>query len=275
MSNVVKITKAKKKSKNRVGFLGLLLVASIICFFLLSPIFAIEEIEVKGNEQATEKYIISSSGIFYGENILKMNKFDAIEKIKSLPVVESAAIKREWPDKVIITVFERETVAEVAFYGSKLLISETGDVIRVITDNTETKMPVLEGITVKDVTVGEKLLCAEEEKLKKYLEVLKILKENDMLINVVKLSDNDGISVSLDRGHVVFFGDADNLRYKTDWLKGILEKEENPAYIDLHNLDKVVTKPVWGIFNDSKAPEDESNFDDESADRMRGADDEE
>ena len=30
-----------------------------------------------------------------------------------------------------------------------------------------------------------------------------------------------------------------------------MEKEENPAYIDLHNLDKVITKPVWGVLNNT------------------------
>ena len=73
MSNIVKISKAKKKSKSHIGFLGLLLVASIFCFLLLSPIFAIDDIEVKGNNILSSKYVISASGILFGENILKMN----------------------------------------------------------------------------------------------------------------------------------------------------------------------------------------------------------
>ena len=276
MNNVVKITRAKKKSKNHLGFLGLLLIIAIICFFLLSPIFAIDYIEVKGNVASTAKYIISSSGILYGENILRINKFDAISKISNIPVIETASIKREWPDKIIITVKEKEPVAEVAFYGSKLLISENGDVINVITDNTNTALPILEGITVKDVIVGEKLICEEDEKLKNYLEVLKKLKENDMLKNVVSIVDNSGILVNFEIGHMVFFGDIDNLQHKIDWLRGILEKEKNPAYIDLHNLDKVITKPVWEVVNETKTSDiDADNTVANTQDEIRGESNEE
>ena len=253
MSNIVKITKAKKKSKSHAGFLGLILVALIICFFLVSPVFSIENIEVNGNKTVTESYIISATDSLYGENILNMNKFNIIDKINSLPIIEETDIKRKWPDTIVITVKEKETVAEVKFYGSKLLLSENGDVINVITDDTSTGLPILEGITIQDVVTGETVKCKEEEKLKKYLEILKKLKENDMLNNVVKLSENEGFLVHFDIGHVAFLGDIDNLQRKIEWLKGIWEKEENPAYIDLHNLDKVITKPVWGVLNNTSA----------------------
>lgn len=252
MSNIVKITKAKKKSKSHAGFLGLILVTLVICFLLLSPIFAIENIEVSGNKTVTSNYIISAADALYGENILRMNKFNIIDKINALPVIEETDIKRKWPNTLVITVKERDAVAEVKFYGSKLLLSENGDVINVITDDTITNYPILEGITIKDVITGEAVKCKEEEKLKKYLEVLKKLKENDMLNEVVKLSENEGFLVHFKIGHVAFLGDIDNLQRKIEWLKGVWEKEANPAYIDLHNLDKVITKPVWGMLNDSK-----------------------
>lgn len=274
MSKIVKITKAKKKSKNRIGFLGLLLVGAVVCFFLLSPIFAIDDIEVNGNITSTEKYIISSSGILYGENILKMNKFEAIEKINTIPVIEETTIKRKWPDKIIITVTEKEPIAETKFYGSKLLISEAGEVMNVITDDTQTNYPNLEGITVKDVTVGKELICAEKERLKKYLEVLKSLKENDMLNNVIKLTDDEGVLISFDVGHVAFLGDIDNLHYKISLIKEIWKKEENPSYIDLHNLEKIITKPVWGMLEKEKS-EEELEVTDDNQEQIRGVEGEE
>lgn len=251
MNNIVKITDARKKSKNHTWFLGLILVIAIVCFLLLSPIFAIQDIEVRGNSIVSSKYIVSASGIFFGENILKMNKFNAIDKINSVPAIESAKIKREWPNKIVITIEEKDAIAETSFYGSKLVICDDGDVISVITDSTATNLPFLDGIVVQDVIVGAKLLCSDGQKLEKYLEVLKILKENDMLNDIVKLSYKDGILIHFALGHIAFLGETDNLQYKISWLKGILEKEANPAYIDLHNLEKVITKPAWGIFEES------------------------
>lgn len=247
MSNVVKITKIKRKSKSHAGLLGLLLIVAIICFFLLSPIFAIENIEVKGNTNVTSNHIVSVSGITYKKNILQINKYDAVNKINALPIIKETTIRRSWPNTIIITVEEKTAVAEVKFYGSKLLISEDGDVIDVVTDGKESNCPLLEGITVQDVKTGEKLICKEEEKLKKYLEVLKKLKENDMLNGVVKLGEKDGFLVYFEIGHIAYLGDTDNLQRKMEWLKSVWQKESNPAYIDLHNLDKVMTKPVWGM----------------------------
>lgn len=252
MSNVVKISKAKRKSKSHAGFLGFVLVILVVCFFLLSPIFSIESIEVIGNSSITSNYIVSSSGILYGENILRINKFNAVDKVNSLPVIKSASIKRIWPNKLVITVEEKEAIAEIKFYGSKLCVSEAGDVIKVVTDDSVTGLPILEGITVKDVIVGEYVECNEKEKLEKYLFVLNKLKENDMLSGVKKLTENDGILVHFEIGHVAFLGDIDNLQYKVAWLKSVWEKEETPSYIDLHNLDKVVTRPVWGLLDTDK-----------------------
>lgn len=258
MSNIVKITKAKKKSKSHVGFLGLLLFVAIVCFLLLSPIFAIDEIEVIGNNVSTNKYIISASGILYGQNILSINKFDAINNINNIPIVDHSSIERIWPNKIAITIVEKNAIADVLFYGSKLIISGDGIVIDIITDDTETNLPTLDGITIKDVVLGRKVLCVEEEKIKKYLEVLKKLEENDMLKSVIDVWDKDGIFVSFDIGHVIYFGDTDNLQHKIDWLRGILIKEGNPAYIDLHDLNKVITKPVWGMLDSIKDKKQEN-----------------
>jgi len=101
-----------------------------------------------------------------------------------------------------------------------------------------------------------------------------------MLNDVVKLAENEGILVSFSIGHVVYFGDIDNLQYKIELLKGIWEKEENPAYIDLHNLETIITKPVWGMMPENKNKDeenvvDESDEENKANEQIRGAEVEE
>ena len=252
MSNIVKINEVKTKPKSHVGVLGFLLVVSIVCFFLLSPIFDIKTIEVEGNETISNNYIVSASDILYGQNILRMNKFAVMDKINAIPNIESCSIKRIWPNCIIITVKEKEPVAKVKFYGSNLLITEDGVVVEVVTDQEDVDFLSLEGITAQEVVLGEVLNCNEEEKFKRYLEVLKKMKENDMLDGVIKISDKSGTLVYYQNGHIVYFGDNENLQRKIEWLKSVWEKEENPAYIDLHDLEHVITKPVWGMDVDNE-----------------------
>ena len=39
-----------------------------------------------------------------------------------------------------------------------------------------------------------------------------------------------------------------NLEYKILLLKEIVLKESNPVYIDLSDLNNIITKPAWGMF---------------------------
>lgn len=258
MSNIVKITKLQKKAKSHVGFLSFILVSLIICFLLTSPIFAIVSITVSGNVKISTEEIISTSGIMYGQNMIQIDKFSMRDNIFNIPYIEDIIIKRTWPNKVNMIVREKTPVAEVPFYGSKLLLDEEGYILEVITDNLETNFVVLEGISARTITTGKKLECKEKEILEFYLGILKIFNNNDMLNKVEKLTIKDNnVLAFLENGHVTNLGDNENLQYKIILLKEIILKEANPVYIDLTDLNMIITKPVWGMFNDT-AKNDES-----------------
>ena len=73
-----------------------------------------------------------------------------------------------------------------------------------------------------------------------------------MLDKIEKMfMDNENYLIGLNAGHVACIGDTKNLQYKILLLKEIITRESNPVYVDLSNLDMIVTKPVWGMFNDS------------------------
>ena len=58
MSNIVKISKLKRKAKSHVGVLSFLLVAAIACFFLTSPVFSIESVTVSGNGKIPSEELV-------------------------------------------------------------------------------------------------------------------------------------------------------------------------------------------------------------------------
>lgn len=258
MSKVVKITKLKKKAKSHVGILSFLLVVAIICFFLMSPIFSIEGVSVSGNKKVSSDEIISASKLVYGQNIMQIDKYAIKDRVYGNPYIKDIIIKRVWPNHIKMIIEEKNPIAETIFYGSKLLIDENGYVLEVVTDNFQTDFAVLEGLSVSGITTGEKLECAEKEKLEYFLEILKNFNNNDMLNKVQKLLVKDNaFLVFLKEGHVVNLGEnIDNLQYKVLLLNEIIVKETNAVYIDLSNLDMIVTKPVWGMFNEEKDSSD-------------------
>lgn len=254
MSNVVKISELKKKTKSHVGVLSFLLVAMIICFLLTSPVFSIEDVTVSGNEKVSSEEIISTSGITYAQNILRIDKFAIINEIQKIPYVKSAEMKRNWPNNICILIEENMPVAEITFYGSKILLDENGTILEVVTDNAKTDFVKFEGISAKSITAGNTLECNEKEILESYLEILKIFKNNDMLDEIEKMfTDNGRYLIGLKAGHVACIGDTKNLQYKILLLKEIITRESNPVYVDLSDLNMIVTKPVWGMFTDKSS----------------------
>ena len=250
MSNIVKISKLKRKAKSHVGVLSFLLVTAIACFFLTSPVFSIESVTVSGNGKIPSEEIISTSGITYEQNILRIDKFSIINKILTIPYIKNVEIKRNWPNEICIEAEENAEVAEITFYGSKILLDEVGTILEVVTDNTPTDCVKFEGISAKSITTGNKLECNEKEMLESYLEILKIFKNNDMLNEIERIfADNGNYLVSLKAGHVACIGDIKNLKYKLLLLKEIIARETNPVYVNLSDLNMIVTKPVWGMFD--------------------------
>lgn len=248
MSKIVNISKAKKEKKNTGFFLGFIFVVAVICFLLVSPIFQVRRIMVEGVLRLSENTIIDSSGLFYGQNVWRINKNEIVENIKKIAYVDSVSVRRAWPDGIVLQVTESNPIAELEFYGSKLIIDENAKLLEVVTDNVPTHLPRLLGITVNEIVLGEIVSVNEKEKLEDFLEVLKILKENDMLKNVEKINESEGILVHFENGHVANFGDAGNLAYKLAVLNAIFEKEETASYID---ITQKMTKPVWGMFDES------------------------
>jgi len=253
MSKVVKISKAKNGNKGKSFFLGFIFIVGVICFLLLSPMFQIKQIMVEGVLRLSKNSIVDHSGLFYGQNILKIDKTAVIENVKKLSYVDNVTVRRVWPDGVKILVEESDPIAEIEFYGSKLMIDENAKLLEVVTDDVPTNFPKITGVTVNEIVLGEIIPANEKEKLEDFLQVLKISEENDILKQVTKIMEKDGILLYFENGHVANLGDAGNLEYKMLLLQEIIAKEETASYIDLHDLTRIVTKPVWGMFEETTA----------------------
>lgn len=247
---IVNISDVKKKQKGMNKFLLLFLLIVIFCFLLMSPVFSVKNIYTEGFLYTPENSIIDASGIYYGQNIFCINKVNAVTRILNLPYVDDVEIRRSLPGSIRIFIKEKAPLAEAHFYGSKLIISEDGILLNVITDDEETNLPMMKGISATDITTGKLFESTNKEQFQTFLDVLNNLKKNGMINDVIQIEDKDGVLVYLKEGHIANFGDSSNLQYKILLLKEIIPKEKNTAYIDLSNLERKVTKPVWGVITE-------------------------
>ncbi len=120
--------KRKRKKKAKVVFFSLLFVLMVITLAVLSMtvFFNAETIEVSGNTRYTVDELLSEGELKIGQNLFRLDKFEVIDRMKTLPYVKEVTIKRKLPNTLSITVEENQPVVWVPMgeYEAALLNEE-------------------------------------------------------------------------------------------------------------------------------------------------------
>lgn len=250
-----KVVKLRKNNffKNSILVPFILLIAGLI-ILAFSPLFNVTTIKVEGNFQLTENSIVNVSNIKIGDNILRINKTHIKENLGKLSYVEDVTIRRQWPDTILITVKEKEAIAQIKVVGTTVVIDEKGLVLETYSDNSQIDLPLIDNIEIFNYGVNKTLDTLAKEKINNILEVLKILKKNDMLNTVERLEQDSNIILYSKLGHVINIGDINNLDYKIKRLKAVIQKEEEEKfYFDISNINTYpISKPLWTMTEDKQ-----------------------
>lgn len=73
-----------------------------------SPIFTLREIDLRGNTYLSRDEVIAGAGLEVGQNVLALNIARVQSRLTENPWVASARVKRVLPDRLILTLAERE-----------------------------------------------------------------------------------------------------------------------------------------------------------------------
>ena len=137
----------------------------ILSFFLLPTynpkveleFFPIKKIEVSTGKNISKKEITKELSILYETNLMALN----IEKINSLIInyelIETASLKKVYPDKIIIEIKEREIIAIVNNNKDKFFISRDNKLLKFNNDIVNDKLPNVFGDYKKFVKFYEDL----------------------------------------------------------------------------------------------------------------------
>lgn len=228
--------KIKKNTKKDIIIKGIIkwtilllaLVASFI-FFMMSPLFNIQEIEVISNEQISADTIISLSNITKGENIYKTRAKTIKQNIKQNAYIEDVDIKRKIPNKIIITVKERKATYMIEYANSYAYINNQGYILE-ITEN-KIEVPIIEGYTtpVEDIKVGNRLNNEDLEKLGSVLKIIESANANDIgnAITRISIKDKQNYIIMIEsEKKTVYLGNASNLSNRMLYVKAVLKEEK-------------------------------------------------
>ncbi|MCO5730293.1 cell division protein FtsQ/DivIB [Rhizobium sp. SSA_523] len=107
--------------------------------------FAIEKVRVSGNAQTSEIEILQLLGLDGTSSLVSLDVEAARLKLIELPWVESAEVRKVYPDTIDVALRERQAFA-IWQHGSELsLIERDGQVIAPLRDNKFASLPLFVG----------------------------------------------------------------------------------------------------------------------------------
>ncbi len=220
--------------KQRIGKIILLLfilLMSMACVVIVgTDYFQIEDIEVHGNNDISKEEIVKLSGIFKGDNILKLNKGLVKRRLENNPYIEVEKIDRSYPDGVHIYILERKKGAVIPYLASNILIDTKGIVLDIESEDKILDYPIVTDLCVKSFVKGKQLIAGDDYQFRALLRVLQSIYDQELedMIKEIQMKNPDDIYIISNRGIRIKLGQAIDVDNKLKWLKTEQFKELKP-----------------------------------------------
>lgn len=235
-----------KKGK-RVFSLCLFVLFIIVSLMVLTPVFNIDKIEVKGNSKVATEDIIQTGRIFTGDNIWLFRKGRAEKLISEIPYIESVEISRSMPSKVKVTVKESKPYGYVQT-GKKrfLLVDRRGKVLQQTTKPSK-KLKEIKVSKVASSKPGEHFISDGTSAGRSYKLILSHLKKNGYEDGINKIQiKSDDIRFRFNE-LLVIIGDTTQLDYKFAFLKTFLSERGD----DVEGCFDISAPEVGGYYSEN------------------------
>jgi cell division protein FtsQ len=208
---------------------------------LCSPDLRIRETVVKGCQELTEKEILTLASVSAPSNLLTINRDAIARRIQANPWVQEVFVGREFPDRLVIVVRERKSVALIEKEDGLFLVDGQGTPFKKLESGEESDLPVLTGC-VRGGAVDEVLL----KKSLSLLNELAGIKDRPEIGKVSEIHGNEtfGFSLFTDAGLCLQLG-FDGYENKLKRLGPVMEDLDRKnlktgfLLIDLSNPAKI------------------------------------
>lgn len=126
--------KKRRKKRAKVVFFTLLFVLMMLTLAILSVtvFFNAETILVEGNTRYTAEELLETGGLKVGQNLFRLDKFEVIDRMETLPYVKSVTIKRKLPNTLTVRVVENEPVVWLVTETGAALLNEEYRVLETV-----------------------------------------------------------------------------------------------------------------------------------------------
>lgn len=96
---------------------------------MMSLGFVVKRVDVMGEGRLHESDVRTALGIYAGDYLFGVDINGAQKRVESLSWVDRAVIRRLWPDRIVVQIFERQPYALWQHEGRIQVVDASGDVI--------------------------------------------------------------------------------------------------------------------------------------------------
>ncbi len=108
--------------------------------------FKIQEIKIENNNILEDRELIKVFSFLYNKNLIFLSSFELKKRIDKKSFIKKLEIKKIFPDKLVIKVFEKEPIAIIMDkYQKKFYLGKKIDLIRYRKIQKYENLPVIKG----------------------------------------------------------------------------------------------------------------------------------
>ena len=223
-------------------FLGLVAVAVAAVYYL--PVFKLGSISIAGNSYIPAEDICRIAGVYKGQHMFQVETDKAVQTLRKDLRIEQAVVKRTFPNGIVIEVEERRPVACIACEFGFLDLDRKGMVLNAYRVRHLHTTPLLVGVEVRDLYIGD---AVSDEQTLLALEYLADLDDMELSqIVEVNLADPRHVLARTTNAAEIRIGVLERLGEKAKLTKSFLadlRATKRPIeYIDLTYTQAVIPK---------------------------------
>jgi cell division protein FtsQ len=207
-----------------------LLIGGGVWAVWFSSWLAVDQVEVSGAQTASADDIRARADIETGQQLVRVDLAEAAARVRSMAVVKTVEVTRQWPDRILVSIEERVAIAVVDIGGRLRGMDAEGVVFR----DYKRAPP---GLPRVETSIG-----TTSEALREAAAVISALPESlTLIVDHVLVETVDQISLVLRDGRVVIWGSSADSETKAEVLEELLK---TPAQVyDVSVPSRPTTSP--------------------------------
>ena len=248
----------KRRSPRRLvkGLLFLLVCGGIMAIVVYSPLFTLQRVILHGNTNLTQEDILAIGRLHMGQPLFQLETDAVTQDLLQDLRIESAVVRRRVPDSLEIDVTERQAVATVACDYGYLDLDRQGKVIACYRSLRNMPIPLITGVSMHDLYVGDDNPDAVVAQILEFLQQLDANALNQL--SEINIANKEAIMAYTNSSVQIRLGKLERMEEKAKLTQDFIEDLKNTPH-EIEYVDFSYTAPFIRLKNMPAEPMVEAN----------------